>query len=711
MRGRERLTGRELLALHRRLERRCRRSRSSGPPRTGSTAAPRRREPRRTRRATTPTRARRRALARATGSSTRGSGRRCARRDRRCRPRRRSRSRPSRRSRSGRDDRLGGLARRDRRSRVAALGAGRDAAGAVRAVDRVAQHRAPRVASSASASRQHLRRGRAALVAPHRVEQRVLVVLGAALGPLEQRPRAADRATLAARDVRHSAAADRGLRRRRLGGVVGAGVAGSARLGDRPSLGRASRRRPSARRGRRGGGRTASRRRRARRDVGRRSSASSAPASTATTSTTRGRRRRSPASSMRRSPRSPSSCFDLGRDLGRDVERLARRSPSVRPRRAPRPARALRSLRGTCASPCGTRRADGRARRAARRSARCSSARRRTRSASTRSRAAFASSSISRPCCARVLEDRLGLGVAPRRASPSARASASATQLGRLAPRPPRCAPRAARRPRRACARRRPRPRRRARAARSSAFLRMSSLASRAERSSRAVSSPSASSSSCSVSGRGVRSCSSSASIARLELLLAVARRRRAPRRRASGTRGPRSRRSRGRRSRTTGSRSRRARGAECSRSLAAAGRTRSSGPPYPRTRGMPCRPPARHDNRAARRIAARSRIRQVRLRRRRGASVVDTGAPPASRSTCERLRERRHRHDLDACCPRASSRARGRPCTTARYGGGSLGRALRDDEQLRARGARRDRLLLDAADLADVARRRRSCR
>ena len=57
------------------------------------------------------------------------------------------------------------------------------------------------------------------------------------------------------------------------------------------------------------------------------------------------------------------------------------------PRHALRPARAPRSRRGTCASRCGTRRAAGRGRRAARSICACNRPRRRTRSASTRSRA------------------------------------------------------------------------------------------------------------------------------------------------------------------------------------------------------------------------------------------------------------------------------------------------------------------------------------
>ena len=94
MRGRELLPGRELLALDGRLE--CVVVAIGAMPflERASTTAPRRRAPRRRRRATTRTRAPRRACARAIGSSTRGSARRCVRRDRPCRRLRRSRSRP-----------------------------------------------------------------------------------------------------------------------------------------------------------------------------------------------------------------------------------------------------------------------------------------------------------------------------------------------------------------------------------------------------------------------------------------------------------------------------------------------------------------------------------------------------------------------------------------------------------------------------------------
>ncbi len=83
----------------------------------------------------------------------------------------------------------------------------------------------PTPSRAASASPSTCCGARAALVAPDRVEQRVLVVLGPALGPLRQRPAAADRSP-SPRRVRHSSArptADRsappGGTGRALGGV------------------------------------------------------------------------------------------------------------------------------------------------------------------------------------------------------------------------------------------------------------------------------------------------------------------------------------------------------------------------------------------------------------------------------------------------------------------------------------------------------------
>ena len=117
---RERLPGRELLALHRRLERvvvavGAATFLERDPPqhrvvgnRVVDAARPRRREHLAER------------LARATGSSIRGSGRRCARRARRCRPRRPSRWRDTSRSRSGSATASADARRRDRRRAASA---------------------------------------------------------------------------------------------------------------------------------------------------------------------------------------------------------------------------------------------------------------------------------------------------------------------------------------------------------------------------------------------------------------------------------------------------------------------------------------------------------------------------------------------------------------------------------------------------------------
>ena len=167
------------------------------------------------------TRAPRRATARATGSSTRGSGRRSARRDRRCRLRRPSRSRrDALRAAAPRSPRpLRGRAR-DRRRGLSPPG--RDAARRRRPRRPRRAARSTHAVSSASRSGSTWSAVGPALVPADRVEQRVLIVLRGALGPLDAAGRAARStcrwpASLATRRRRHRL----GLRR---GSDFGAGL-------------------------------------------------------------------------------------------------------------------------------------------------------------------------------------------------------------------------------------------------------------------------------------------------------------------------------------------------------------------------------------------------------------------------------------------------------------------------------------------------------
>src|SRR5437868_7947902 len=76
------------------------------------------------------------------------------------------------------DDCCGGVAREIVADTLGARARGRPA-GAVGPVERIAQHLRPAIARVVAVA-QHLLRARAALVPPNRIEQRVLIVLGAA---------------------------------------------------------------------------------------------------------------------------------------------------------------------------------------------------------------------------------------------------------------------------------------------------------------------------------------------------------------------------------------------------------------------------------------------------------------------------------------------------------------------------------------------------
>ena len=177
-------------------------------------------------------RARRRATPRATGSSTRGTGRRCARRVRSVSPSSPASIALAMRSRSGQDDRLG------RASRAMDASAGTTSAP-------TAARPAPYASSIASCSRSTqavnssgsgtstCSRGGPALVPPHRVEQRVLVVLRGALRPAWWSRRSAGRAPRTAA----SATRRRSLRFRR-SAPTGSVFGGSARPARLRRLGR-----------------------------------------------------------------------------------------------------------------------------------------------------------------------------------------------------------------------------------------------------------------------------------------------------------------------------------------------------------------------------------------------------------------------------------------------------------------------------------------
>ena len=517
VRGRERLAGRELLALHRRLERVVV---AVGAPAFLERDPPQHRavgRPRRRRRATTPTRAPRRACARATGSSTRDSGRRCARRGRRCRPPRRSRSRRSIRSRSGHDDGLGGLARERRRSRGSALA---PAAVAARAVGR-----GRRASRSTSAHARARRRRRAA---PARRVGRPLWRRTASSSAfwsswarrLARLSSGASSGSIAlARLVRHSAAsATRGAGPEAGGrGCAGASRGSAPTASSCPARRRANSESTSASAAAtsvsassRGGARNELDVL-ARLAVGRPSAVVASPSGATTPSSLSISAAISAAMSIvslfpaDRSTAARASTCASASVASRNVRLTVRYASS----RWSRPARSARSAR-SAAAPAHEIAEHALARR-------------------------LRLVEHLAPLPARVLEDRLGLDLARSRASTrralrpatttsAVCASASAVRAASIsvASARVRSAAAAARRP---CG-----------AARSSAFLRMSSLASRAERSSRAVSSPSASSSSCSDSGRGARTCSSSASIAASSSCSLPAGQRRAPRTPASGS-------------------------------------------------------------------------------------------------------------------------------------------------------------------------------
>ena len=388
MRGRERLTGRERRALHRRLQpvvvavgaaaldRRDPPQHRAVGDRVVDAARPRHREHVD------------RARPRATGSSTRGSGHRCARRGRRCRLPRRSRSPTAIRSRSG-STIVSAASRTSASSARAGFATDRDPA------RRRTPRRARRCTTAAHAREQlrlgheHLRRrsGGPCGGAPRRAARsdrpgrrawpawRPTTSSGSSTSARARRatPGAASGSAASVASARRSGAASGGRRPRPVSDGSELGRA-AARLGPRPirpGAGAASRldrglgltgadageQRVDV--GEAGVGRLVARRRSVRRRRARaapvRRRLSTSATSIASVASRRARRR----------SRSRRSCG------------VVRRAPRVRPRRAPRPARALRSLRGTCASRRGTRRAGCRARRATPRSAPAAGSRRR----------------------------------------------------------------------------------------------------------------------------------------------------------------------------------------------------------------------------------------------------------------------------------------------------------------------------------------------
>ena len=511
MRGRERLAGRELLALHRGFERVVVAIGAApflerDPPqhrlvgnRVVHAARPRRREHFA------------RACARATGSSTRGSGRRCARRAHRCRPRRRSRSQRSAARAAAPTTDFGRLAR-ELVARGLGARARRDAARAVGAVERVAQHLRPVVAGDVGLAEHLLRAsGGPCGAGPSRAARSGRPGPGA--WPASAAPASSGSIALARR-VRHSSALDAARRAGAADGLVAAAVAGGRR----------------SRRGRRAGGRRASRRRPARsRPRSRRRSPARvrhepdvlAVATPLDRRRRRRRRRRAGSPSVavdvdaRRSGGSPSSF-----SISAAISAATSIGSLIRRRSLDRGARLdLRERFGRVEERAldGAVRVEqiGRARRATLRSAR-SGARAGARDRRARARAPTSPRRASRGLdgarCSRIAS---ASALADVERSTAARASAARDELRGSAPRLPPCATRAGRRPRArvrsaAAARLLDQPRRRA--PRPSCGCRRwprarNAAAGRSPRPARrAAPAPTA--------AAGVRSCSSSASIA-----------------------------------------------------------------------------------------------------------------------------------------------------------------------------------------------------